>query len=135
MREGLAGILVLLGASLSHVYRAATELPGERKSRKRPQAKGTQSGSLSTQEQPNRGDSQNVDLQVAPPKLLVTKPKMAFRFFVLFCFNALNRGAVDKKGTKQVLDLTKKPHRMVSISNYRPALESSRIPYFCIKPR
>lgn len=87
MREGLAGILVLLGASLSHVYRAATELPGERKSRKRPQAKGTQSGSLSTQEQPNRGDSQNVDLQVAPPKLLVTKPKMAFRFF--FCLFVL----------------------------------------------
>lgn len=83
MREGHAGILVL-GASLCHVYLAAAELTGERKSRKRPQAKGTQSGSLSTQEQPNRGDSQTVDLQVAPPKLLVTKPKMAFRFPFLF---------------------------------------------------
>lgn len=76
--------LVLLGASLCHVYLAATELTGERKSRKCPQAKGTQSGSLSTQEQPNRGHSQTVDLQVAPPKLLVTKPKMAFRFSFSF---------------------------------------------------
>lgn len=73
MREGHAGMLVLLGVSLCHVDQADIELIGERNSRKCPQAKGTQSGSLSTQEHPNRGDSQNVDLQGEPPKLLVTK--------------------------------------------------------------
>lgn len=72
MREGHAGILVLLGVSLCHVYLAATELTEKRNSRKCSQAKGTQSGSLSTQEHPNRSDSL-LDLQVEPPKLLVTK--------------------------------------------------------------
>lgn len=73
MREGHAGILVLLAVPLCHVYLADVELIGERNSRKCPQAKRTQSGSLSTQEHPNRGDGQNVDLQGEPPKMLVTK--------------------------------------------------------------
>lgn len=86
------------------------------------------SGAAQQRWQPDRG------LAGGAAKTVGYKTQNGFHIF-LFVLMLLIGGAADKKGTKQVLELTKKPHRMVSISNYRPALESSRIPYFCIKPR